>query len=80
MISGGYIYLFKNNENSNPEFLIPLYDSFLEEKFYNNKYFGFNLIYGGKNSNGNQYNNIYEINFNIKEEMEEFYWWKNWRN
>ena len=74
LISGGYIYLFKNNENSNPEFLIPLYDSFLEEKFYNNKYFGFNLIYGGKNSNGNQYNNIYEINFNIKEEMEE---WKN---
>ena len=74
LISGGYIYLFRSSENSNPEFLIPLYDSFLEEKFYNNKYFGFNLIYGGKNSNGNQYNNIYEINFNTKEEMVE---WKN---
>ena len=74
LISGGYIYLFKNNENPKPEYLIPLYDSFLEEKYYNNKIFGFNIIFGGKNSNGNQNDNKYEINFNTKEEMEE---WKN---
>ena len=72
VISGGYIYLFKNYENSVPDYLIPLYDSFLEEKYYSNKIFGFNIIFCGKNSNGNQYNNIYEFNFNTKNEMNEW--------
>ena len=74
LLSGGYIYLFRDNNNNSPEHLIPLYDSSLEEIYYKNSSYGFNIIYGGKNLNGNGSNNIYEISFNDKIEMNE---WKN---
>ena len=76
LLSGGYLYLFENNENQNPDLLIPIYDSSIEEIYYNNNIenlnYGINIIYGDKNLNEK-----YEISFNDKKMMNE---WKNMIN
>ena len=76
LLSQGYIYLFENNEKLNPDILIPLFDSNIEEVYFNNNIenlnYGINIIYGDKNVNEKL--EKYEIIFNDKKLMIE---WKN---
>ena len=78
LLSGGYIYLFENNESQNPDYLIPLYDSYIEDVYYNNNVenlnFGLNIIFEDKSMNREKINEKYEISFNDKKLMNE---WKN---
>ena len=78
LLSGGYIYLFEKSGNENPDFLIPLYDSYIEEVHYNNNVdnlnYGLNIIYGDKNLNREKESIKYEISFDDKKLMNE---WKN---
>ena len=74
LLSGGYIYLFENNESQNPDYLIPLYDSYIEDVYYNNNVenlnFGLNIIFEDKSMNREKINEKYEISFNDKKLMD----------
>ena len=78
LLSGRYIYLFENNENQNPDYLIQLYDSYIEDVYYNNNIenlnFGLNVIFEDKSIKREKNNEKYEISFNDKKLMNE---WKN---
>ena len=78
LLSGGYIYLFEKSGNANADYLIPLYDSYIEDVYYNNNVdnlnYGFNIIFGDKNANDEKLNKKYEISFNEQKMMDE---WKN---
>ena len=77
LLSGGYIYLFEKSGNPNADYLIPLYDSYIEDVYYNNVdnfIYGFNIVFGDNNLNEVNTKKIYEISFNDKKLMNE---WKN---
>ena len=67
LLSGGYIYLFEKSGNANADYLIPLYDSYIEDVYYNNNVdnlnYGFNIIFGDKNVNDEKFNKIKEASY-----------------
>jgi hypothetical protein len=82
LLSGGYIYLFEKSGNPSADYLIPLYDSSLEEVYYNNDdnfICGLNIVFGDNNLNNVNVTKKYEIGFNDKKLMNEWKYSINYR-
>ena len=78
LISGGYIFLFEKSGNPSPDFLIPLYDSYIEEIEDNNNddydsnfKYKFNIYFKNEKKNLTS-NKKYEIGFKEKKTMIEW--------
>ena len=67
--------MFEKSGNPNADYLIPLYDTCLEDIYYNNGenfICGFNIIFGDNNLNNENKPKKYEISFNDKKLMNEW--------